>query len=88
MASDRQKIPTVLAVDDEPEVLDAYREILSPRHGRASRPTALFGSSDPGPNGGRGSPGFDLLTARQGQEAVDLLRRRPCGATSPIVATP
>ncbi|MEE8396955.1 MAG: response regulator, partial [bacterium] len=74
MAAGEQPIPTILAVDDEPEILEAYRRIFAPQKGSASRPATLFdsGSARRKPEEQRSS--FRLLTAGQGEEAVELLR--------------
>lgn len=74
MAAMDKKRPTILAVDDEPDILEAYRKILTRGTGAGSRPIALFDTPRSSQGAGREEPSFHLITAGQGEEAVELVR--------------
>ncbi|QLA20474.1 response regulator [Desulfolutivibrio sulfoxidireducens] len=56
----------LLIADDEPQILELFKELLAP-----SEEFDLF-PKDPG---GRPSPRYEVATCRQGEEAVDEVRR-------------
>jgi len=78
---------TILCVDDEPEVLEAYRQTLQQgpqedvtlrsrlaarrrRTGGEAEPITTTGTDEPA------GPGYTVLTASSGEEAVDIVRRQ------------
>lgn len=74
MATSDRKTSTILVVDDDPDILEAYQDILAPGKGSVSRPIALFDTGKGRQYSGEGSSPFHLLTASQGEEAVELVR--------------
>jgi signal transduction histidine kinase/DNA-binding response OmpR family regulator len=79
MSSSEQQSVRILIADDEKAILDLYRRILGA--GALARPAAsemndlasrLFGGADPSP----ASPSrlFDVVTCRQGEEAIQAVR--------------
>ena len=76
MADRQQQEPlaTILVVDDEDEIRDAYRDVLEPSHGATTHPIPLFESARPGDREISEKKHFRVISASQGAEAVDLLR--------------
>ncbi len=77
---------TVLCVDDEPDVLAAYREILQKDNGvdnglrhrlsaRRRRTGRSVERTEQDGAGGRDAPGYRVLTAASGEEAVEVVRQ-------------
>ncbi|HIJ79205.1 MAG: diguanylate cyclase [Desulfobulbaceae bacterium] len=80
------KNTTILCVDDEPGVLEAYRKILQNDRGEESdvknrlsaRRRRVSGEKESeltGPDSCSEAPCFNVLTASSGEEAVDIVRR-------------
>lgn len=69
-------LPRILAVDDEQDILDAYRQILCPEHNlrkseRQELATKLFGQRSATPS----TTKFDLVPCRQGNDAVETVKK-------------
>ncbi|MFA7330079.1 MAG: response regulator [Candidatus Delongbacteria bacterium] len=66
----------VLVIDDETQILDAYRQVLDPAREASTQDlrdmkARLFGGTAPRSTG----PGFELACARQAPEGVELARQ-------------